>query len=77
MQMRLYFKRHDGEAATTEDFVTASSRSLLPWSVGFDPDQFRRWYHQARTPRHGHRNGTEKRATDAHPGADCSHAGAA
>ena len=51
--MRLYFKRHDGEAATTEDFVTAivEGASSDGQSLGFDPDQFRRWYHQAGTPR--------------------------
>ena len=51
--MRLYFKRHDGEAATTEDFVTAIVEGACSdgQDLGFDPDQFRRWYHQAGTPR--------------------------
>jgi aminopeptidase N len=43
--MDLYFARHDGEAATVEDFVRcfeeASGRKL---------DQFRLWYSQAGTP---------------------------
>ena len=43
--MDLYFARHDGEAATVEDFVRcfedASARKL---------DQFRLWYSQAGTP---------------------------
>ncbi|HEX3483426.1 MAG TPA: aminopeptidase N [Micropepsaceae bacterium] len=43
--MDLYFARHDGEAATVEDFVRcfedASERKL---------DQFRLWYSQAGTP---------------------------
>ena len=41
----LYFDRHDGEAATTEDFVRAledATNTPLP--------QFRRWYEQAGTP---------------------------
>ncbi len=42
----LYLARHDGQAATTEDFVRAiedaSQRDLT---------QFRLWYHQAGTPR--------------------------
>jgi len=41
----LYFERHDGQAVTTDDFVTcmedASARDLT---------QFRRWYAQAGTP---------------------------
>ncbi|MQT12167.1 aminopeptidase N [Segnochrobactrum spirostomi] len=44
--MDLYFERHDGDAATIEDFVTcfaeASGRDLGP---------FLRWYSQAGTPR--------------------------
>ena len=44
--MDLYFERHDGQAVTCEDFITAmedaSGRSLK---------QFRLWYSQAGTPR--------------------------
>jgi len=43
--MDLYFDRHDGEAATTEDFVKAMEEAS-----GIDLEQFRRWYHQAGTP---------------------------
>jgi len=43
--MDLYFDRHDGEAATTEDFVKA-----MEDASGVNLTQFRRWYHQAGTP---------------------------
>ncbi|MGB7408079.1 MAG: aminopeptidase N, partial [Pontixanthobacter sp.] len=42
----LYFERHDGEAATCEDFITA-----IEDGAGLDLKQFRRWYSQAGTPR--------------------------
>ena len=42
----LYFERHDGEAATCEDFVRA-----IEDGAGLDLKQFRRWYEQAGTPR--------------------------
>ncbi|MFO6431539.1 aminopeptidase N [Erythrobacter sp. W302b] len=42
----LYFDRHDGEAATCEDFITA-----IEDGAGIDLTQFRRWYSQAGTPR--------------------------
>lgn len=42
----LYFERHDGEAATCEDFVRA-----IEDGAGIDLTQFRRWYSQAGTPR--------------------------
>ncbi|WP_408591088.1 aminopeptidase N [Novosphingobium sp.] len=42
----LYFDRHDGEAATCEDFVKA-----IEDGAGLDLTQFRRWYQQAGTPR--------------------------
>jgi aminopeptidase N len=42
----LYFDRHDGEAATCEDFVSA-----IEDGAGLDLKQFRRWYEQAGTPR--------------------------
>lgn len=41
----LYFERHDGKAATTEDFVKAMEEAS-----GIDLQQFRRWYSQAGTP---------------------------
>jgi len=42
----LYFDRHDGEAATCEDFVKA-----IEDGAGIDLAQFRLWYSQAGTPR--------------------------
>ncbi len=42
----LYFDRHDGQAATCEDFVTA-----MEDGTGLDLTQFRLWYSQAGTPR--------------------------
>ncbi|MGB1539542.1 MAG: DUF3458 domain-containing protein, partial [Rickettsiales bacterium] len=44
--MNLYFKRHDGQAVTTEDFVAAMADTS-----GIDLTQFERtWYNQAGTP---------------------------
>jgi len=40
-----YFRRHDGQAVTTEDFAAAISEPN-----GKDFTQFRRWYSQAGTP---------------------------
>ncbi|HEX7821784.1 MAG TPA: aminopeptidase N [Sphingobium sp.] len=42
----LYFDRHDGEAATCEDFVKA-----MEDASGIDLTQFRLWYSQSGTPR--------------------------
>src|SRR3546814_310976 len=42
----LYFARHDGEAATCEDFVRAMAEG-----GDIDLSQFRRWYEQAGTPK--------------------------
>ncbi len=44
--MDLYFQRHDGQAVTCEDFVSA-----MQDASGLDLGQFRRWYNQAGTPR--------------------------
>src|SRR6202162_3886313 len=41
----LYFKRHDGQAATVEDWV-----KCFEDACGRDLKQFRRWYSQAGTP---------------------------
>ncbi len=41
----LYFDRHDGEAATCEDFITA-----IEDGAELDLTQFRNWYRQAGTP---------------------------
>jgi len=43
--MDLYFRRHDGQAVTTDDFVQA-----MQDASGIDLGQFRRWYEQAGTP---------------------------
>lgn len=43
--MKLYFERHDGTAATCEDFVSA-----MEDASGTDLKQFRNWYSQAGTP---------------------------
>ena len=43
--MDLYLARHDGSAATTDDFVSA-----MEDGAGADLSQFRRWYSQAGTP---------------------------
>lgn len=50
--MALYFQRHDGEAATTNDFVAAIVEGATQdgQPLGFDPVQFERWYRQAGTP---------------------------
>ena len=44
--MDVYIERHDGEAATIEDFVAAMADAS-----GTDLSRFRRWYDQAGTPR--------------------------
>jgi aminopeptidase N len=41
----LYFERHDGQAVTCDDFVSA-----MEDANGIDLSQFRRWYAQAGTP---------------------------
>jgi aminopeptidase N len=41
----LYFERHDGQAVTCDDFVSA-----MEDANGIDLNQFRRWYAQAGTP---------------------------
>ena len=44
--MDLYFKRHDGQAVTTDDFVNAMADAS-----GVSLDHFKMWYHQKGTPR--------------------------
>ena len=46
--MDLYFKRHDGQAVTCDDF-----RHAMADANGRDLAQFERWYSQAGTPRVG------------------------
>lgn len=43
--MDLYFERHDEQAVTTEEFLSA-----MEDASGHDLTQFRHWYHQAGTP---------------------------
>ncbi|MSE18968.1 DUF3458 domain-containing protein, partial [Pantoea agglomerans] len=43
--MKLYFDRHDGSAATCDDFVQA-----MEDASNVDLSQFRRWYSQSGTP---------------------------
>jgi aminopeptidase N len=43
--MDLYFERHDGDAATIEDFL-----AVFEEASGRDLSQFALWYHQAGTP---------------------------
>jgi len=43
--MDLYFERHDGQAVTCEDFVSA-----MEDANDYDLKQFRRWYSQSGTP---------------------------
>ncbi|MWN32585.1 MULTISPECIES: aminopeptidase N [unclassified Gilliamella] len=43
--MKLYFKRHDGSAATCDDFVSA-----MQDASGIDLSQFKLWYSQSGTP---------------------------
>ncbi|MGH6922200.1 MAG: aminopeptidase N [Propylenella sp.] len=43
--MNLYFERHDGGAATIEDFLACFAEA-----TGMNLDQFALWYHQAGTP---------------------------
>lgn len=43
--MKLYFQRHDGTAATCDDFVQA-----MEDASGINLTQFRRWYSQSGTP---------------------------
>ncbi|MGY6036989.1 aminopeptidase N [Aeromonas sp. AE23HZ002T15] len=43
--MKLYFERHDGSAATCDDFVQA-----MEDASGIDLGRFRRWYSQSGTP---------------------------
>jgi aminopeptidase N len=44
-----YFRRHDGQAVTCEDFVAAMAANV-PKSAGVDFAQFMRWYQQPGTP---------------------------
>ncbi len=72
----LYFKRHDGQAATVEDWV-----KCFEDACGRDLTQFRRWYSQAGTPTitaKGHYDAARKMfdlTLTQEPGADAGPAG--
>src|SRR5690606_18905176 len=46
-----YFRRHDGQAVTCDDFVSAMESVYARLNPGRDLQVFRRWYSQAGTPR--------------------------
>ncbi len=46
-----YFRRHDGQAVTCDDFVAAMESVYSSIHPGKNLDVFRRWYSQAGTPR--------------------------
>jgi aminopeptidase N len=46
-----YFRRHDGQAVTCDDFVSAMESVYVQRNPGKTLDIFRRWYSQAGTPR--------------------------
>ena len=59
--MDLYFERHDGQAVTCDDFIAA-----IADANHLDLSQFKRWYHQAGTPKvtaAGHYDSSLKRYT--------------
>lgn len=49
--IREYFKRHDGQAVTCDEFVDCMDSVYRQVKPGQSLDQFRRWYQQAGTPR--------------------------
>ncbi len=49
--IREYFKRHDGQAVTCDDFVDSMDSVYRQVKPGQSLEQFRRWYQQAGTPR--------------------------
>ncbi|WP_353172063.1 aminopeptidase N [Paracandidimonas soli] len=46
-----YFRRHDGQAVTCDDFLSAMESVYVRQNPGSTLEQFRRWYSQAGTPR--------------------------
>ncbi|QEI07368.1 aminopeptidase N [Pigmentiphaga aceris] len=49
--LKEYFRRHDGQAVTCDDFVAAMESVYQARHPGKDLTVFRRWYRQAGTPR--------------------------
>src|SRR5690606_31921007 len=48
--IREYFRRHDGQAVTCDDFIDAMDSVYRQRNPGKSLDVFRRWYSQAGTP---------------------------
>ena len=48
--MALYFKRHDGQAVTCDDFANAIADANPETALKLHLEQFKRWYSQAGTP---------------------------
>ncbi len=48
--MELYFKRHDGQAVTCDDFANAIADASPSSALKEHLEQFKRWYSQAGTP---------------------------
>jgi len=48
--MALYFKRHDGQAVTCDDFANAIADANPESALKLHLEQFKRWYSQAGTP---------------------------
>lgn len=46
-----YFRRHDGQAVTCDDFIAAMESAYIRRNPGRDLQVFRHWYSQAGTPR--------------------------
>src|SRR5690606_5824745 len=46
-----YFRRHDGQAVTCDDFLSAMESIHVQQNPGLTLEQFRLWYRQAGTPR--------------------------
>jgi aminopeptidase N len=64
--MKLYFKRHDGQAVTCDDFAQAIADANPGSALAQHLSTFKRWYSQAGTPRlqaHGVYNAAERSYT--------------
>lgn len=48
--LREYFRRHDGQAVTCDDFIAAMESVYRQRKPGHDLQRFRHWYEQAGTP---------------------------
>jgi aminopeptidase N len=64
--MDLYFRRHDGQAVTCDDFAQAIADANPASMLTANLAAFKRWYGQAGTPRlvaRGHHDGAQRRFT--------------